>query len=401
MPAEPPTILHTTAHLGTGGIARIVLTIATTLDPHRFRSVVCHLKPHHDFEEECRSLELAPVCADHRRPWHGPRTVARLARLLRRHRVALVHTHHPLDRLYAGLAARPSGVPMVTTLHNTTPPTRPERGLRRRLGLASTGTLGYRWTMHTAARFVAVSEAVKRAQSAYLGLPEDRIVVIPPGVDVDDLQNAASEAELRSLRASLALGPGPVLLHVGRLHEQKGQAYLVEAMPRVLARHPTAVLLIAGEGEERPRLETLIRRLELDQSVRLLGRRSDVPALLALADLFVFPSIHKEGLPVAVVEAAAAGLPVVAARTGPLEEAVEDGVTGVLVPPRNPEALARALGDLLERPEHRRTMGADARRRAEERFSLKASAKKLEALYGQILTEEAPARSSPARGTVP
>lgn len=381
------TVLHTTAHLGTGGIARIVLRTAAGLDPERFRSSLCYLTPYNDFEEDCRRLGLAPACLGHRRPLHGPRTLARLGRLLLRHRVDLVHTHHVLDRLYAGLAARLAGVPVVTTLHNTSPPARPVRGLRRRLGLSSTGGLGDRWARQAADRFVAVSQAVLRAQAEYLRIPAERAVVIHPGVDLEELAKPVPEAELRALRAALGLGAGPVLLHVGRLHEQKGQSYLLEAMLGLRARHPDAVLLIAGEGEERPRLEALVRRHGLEAPVRLLGQRSDVPALLALADLFVFPSVHKEGLPVAVVEASAAGLPVVAARTGPLEEAVEDGVTGLLVPPRDAEALAAAAGELLDDPGRRIAMGRAGRRRAAERFSLAASVRALEALYESVLAE--------------
>lgn len=387
MSAEPITILHTTAHLGTGGVARIVLRTAAGLASDRFRSLVCHLTPHNDFGEECRRLGLSPGCAGHRRPWHGPRTVARLARLLRRHRVDLVHTHHPLDRLYAGLAARIAGVPVVTTLHNTTPPSRPVRGLRRRLGLSSTGSLGDRLTVRAARRFVAVSEAVLRAQAAYLGVPPERAVVVHPGVDLEELARPVPEPELRAVRTALGLSAGPVLLHVGRLHEQKGHEHLVTAMPRILGCRPDATLLIAGEGEERPRLEALIRHLGLEPSVRLMGHRSDVPALLALADLFVFPSVHKEGLPVAVVEASAAGLPVVAARTPPLEEAVEDGITGLLVPPRDSGALAAAACELLDAPNRRSAMGRAGRLRAAERFSLAASVETLEALYREVLAE--------------
>ena len=387
MSTRPLRILHTTAHLGAGGVARIVLRTAAALDPEEVRSHVCFLTPHNDFIAECRRLGLEPTCAGHTRAWHGPRTLARLLRLLRRLRIDLVHTHHVLDRLYAGIAARAAGIPVVTTLHNTTPPTRPHRGLRRRLGLASTGRLGDSWTRRSADRLVAVSEAVLRAQSEYLGVPRERTVVVYPGVDVAELGRPAPDETLRALRNSLGLGDGPVLLHVGRLHEQKGQKHLLRAMPPLLERHPRARLLVAGEGEERGRLEALVRDLGIGPAVHLLGHRPDVPDLLALSDVFVFPSLHKEGLPVAVVEAAAAGLPVVAARTGPLEEAVEDGVTGVLVPPRDPNALAAALAELLDHPERRRSLGRAGRRRAEERFSLAASARALEALYREVLAE--------------
>lgn len=380
-------VLHTTAHLGVGGIARIVLRTASGLDPDRFHSHVCHLTPHNDFPEDCRRLAVEPTCAGHDHPWHGPRTLARLVALIRRHRVDLVHTHHVLDRLYAGLAARVARVPVVTTLHNTSPPMPPVRGLRRRLGLASTGRVGDRWTRHSADRFVAVSRSVLDAQVRYLGVPEGRSAVVHPGVAVSGLGASVTEAELRSLRAALGLGDGPVVLNVGRLHEQKGQEHLLRAMVRVVERHASAVLLVAGAGEERSRLEGLAEELHLGPAVRLLGHRSDVPALLALADLFAFPSVHKEGLPVAVVEASAAGLAVVAANTGPLDEAVEDGVTGVLVPAREPEALAVAIAGLLDDPERRRSLGDAGRRRAAERFSLAASVRALEELYLDLLAE--------------
>lgn len=382
---SPAKVLHTTAHLGAGGIARIVLRTASALDSVRFRSHVCHLTPHNDFVLDCQRLGIEPISLGHARSWHGPRTLARLVSLLRRLDIGIVHTHHPLDRLYGGWAARLAGVPVVTTLHNTTPPVRPVRGIRRRLGLASTGSLGDRWTRYAADRFVAVSEAVGRAQAEYLRVPEGRMVVIHPGVDVAELGRPLPEAEIQELRATLGVGSGPVLLHVGRLHEQKGQAYLLAAMPRILERHPDALLLMAGEGEERPRLEALAGTLGVSRAVHLLGHRSDVPALLALADLFVFPSVHKEGLPVAVVEAAAVGLAVVAARTGPLEEAIADGTTGLLVPPRDPEAMAAAVAGLLDDPDRRRAMGRAGRKRAAERFSLAACARALEAVYGDVL----------------
>jgi glycosyltransferase involved in cell wall biosynthesis len=395
--SPPARVLATTAHLGTGGIARIVVATAAGLDRARFEPLVCQLGPRDEVGEALRESGIEPFRLDHRAPRHGPRTWRRLLRLLRRERVDLVHTHHPLDRFYAGLAARRLGLPVVSTLHNTTPAAG-EAGAAGRFGLSSSARLGDRVTRAVTDRFVAVSGAVRDAQASRLGVPAGEIAVVYPGIDLEwagRLAAAAGPDRAAALRRELGLpAPGaagaPVLLTVGRLHPQKGQEHLVPVMARVLRRHPRAVLLIAGEGEERPRLERAIAEAGLGVAVRLLGRRSDVPDLLALSDLFLFPSVDREGLPIAVLEAGAAGRAAVAARTGPLEEVIEDGVNGLLVPPRDAEAMAGAVLELLDDPERRAGMEAAARRVVAERFSLAASLRGLEAVYEQALAGRRP-----------
>ena len=396
-------MLATTAHLGTGGIARIVIATAAGLDRDRFEPLVCQLGPRDEVAWALREAGIEPFRLDHRSPRHGPRTWRRLVRLLRRERVDLVHTHHPLDRFYAGLAARRLGLPVVATLHNTTPAAGGD-GAAGRFGLSSSGRLGDRVTRAVTDRFVAVSGAVRDAQASRLGVPAGEIAVVYPGIDLEAAGRlaAADPGRASALRRELGLpAPGaagaPVLLTVGRLHAQKGQEHLVPVMARVLRRHPGAVLLIAGEGEERPRLERAIAEAGLRGAVRLLGRRADVPDLLALSDLFLFPSVDREGLPIAVLEAGAAGRAVVAARTGPIEELIEDGVNGLLVPPRDPEAMAGAGLELLDDPERRTGMGAAGRRVVAERFSLAASLRGLEAVYEQALAGRR-AGSRPAKG---
>lgn len=207
-----------------------------------------------------------------------------------------------------------------------------------------------------ASRVVCVSEGSRRSYLA-AGLPEALVVAIPNGIEpAVPLPYAGPKA-----RRDLDIPPdAPVLLTVGRLTEQKDQACLVETAALLVPRHPGLAALLAGDGPLRDPLRERIARHGLEGTVRLLGRRTDVPDLLAAADLFVLPS-RFEGLPLVVLEAMAAGLPVVATRIGGTDEAVEHGVTGLLVEPGDAGALAEAVHALLANPARARAMGLAGR----------------------------------------
>jgi glycosyltransferase involved in cell wall biosynthesis len=164
-----------------------------------------------------------------------------------------------------------------------------------------------------------------------------------------------------------------------RLDAQKGLLHLVEAARAV----PAAVFLIAGEGPERTDLEAAARRSAVEDRVRLLGPRDDVPALLAACDVFVLPSLF-EGAPLAILEAMAAGRPVVASRIGGVDELLLDGVTGLLVPPADPAALAGAILRLIATPALRVRL-ADAGRERARAFDAPAMARAVMALYDEVV----------------
>jgi glycosyltransferase involved in cell wall biosynthesis len=379
--ARSPRVLLTTAHLRTGGVARIVLRVAPRLRQKGWEVFVCHLTPYNDFEDRCAAEGIAPLCVGHRSRWRWPLTLLALIRLLRRLQIDLVHTNHVLDGSLVGIAARLLSIPVVTMLHNTfaADGPGPHRGPWPR-------PLLDRWLQRQTARYLAVSGAVRDSHLLARGLPADRITVLHSGIDVAELASAPDRAKLTALRRELGLADyNLVLLNVARLHEQKGQRHLIPAMSRIVESHGEAVLLVAGEGEERAALEEAIRASHLDNRVHLLGRRSDVPHLLAVADLFVFPSVHGEGLPLAVLEACAAGKAVVAARTPPVEEILTDGVDGLLVPPGRSEELARAVIQLLDSLDRRREMGRRAQELARQRFSLAAFVDGLGQAYSEVL----------------
>jgi glycosyltransferase involved in cell wall biosynthesis len=209
------------------------------------------------------------------------------------------------------------------------------------------------------------------------GVDTDRLAVVRDGRDVSRFEAATGPS-----RADLGIrADAPVVGTVGRMVERKGHADLLDAWPRVLERHSDAVLVLVGDGEDRPALEAQAERLGCSDSVLFTGIR-DSSELLPLMDLFAFPS-HWEGLPGALIEAMIAGLPIVATAVPGNDELVTDGETGVLVPVRDPMALAAAIGDLLADPDRAERLAAAARREGHDEFSLDAMVETVEALYDE------------------
>jgi len=216
-----------------------------------------------------------------------------------------------------------------------------------------------------------------------IGLRAEKITVIPNGLDLAEFDEDASREP-----AAPAPRPhrGPLIGSIGRLEPQKGTAHLLAAMPRILSVLSDADLWIIGDGPQGPTLREQARDQGVSEHVHFLGYRSDVPALLKRLDLFVLPSLW-EGLPNAALEAMAAGRAVVATRVDGTPEAVADNTTGLLVPPRDPRALADAITHLLTHPDLRSRMGAAGRERVAELFSMDAMVQRTEAVYRQLIRE--------------
>jgi glycosyltransferase involved in cell wall biosynthesis len=194
---------------------------------------------------------------------------------------------------------------------------------------------------------VAVSQQVKEYSIHDEGIDAEKIHVIPNGLDFSRFKEISPE-EKRTIRRRLNLvEDGPVLLTIARLAAPKGHTILIQAAPLVMEKHPQAAFLFAGDGSLRAELEEQAGRLGISQAVHFLGVRSDIPDLLSIADVFVLPSLT-EGLPVALLEAMAAGLPVIASRVGGVETLVTDELTGLTVPAGDPEGLSRAIIRLLD-----------------------------------------------------
>jgi glycosyltransferase involved in cell wall biosynthesis len=228
-------------------------------------------------------------------------------------------------------------------------------------------------------RIIAVSEEVKRRYAAELRVPARTLTVVRNAIRVPP----AAPARDAALHAALVDGrPDFVVLTPARLHPQKGHTYLLQAAAQV----PDATLVFAGDGPLRAALEAEARELGVAGRCVFLGQRADVPALLAAADLFVLPSLF-EGLPVSVLEAMAAERPVVATAIGGTDEAITPEETGLLVPPRDPAALASAIRRLQADPAFARRLAVAARARVEREFSSEATARNVMRVYDEVLAE--------------
>jgi len=274
--------------------------------------------------------------------------VLELVRLCRSFRPDIVHTNSSKAGVLGRLAAALTGVPVrVFTVHGW--------AFAQHHGLASRLYLWLdRLVRPLTTAFVCVSEQTRAEGIAAATCTADRTVVIPSAADVDGTP-----------RAALA-GDPPRVVSVGRFKEPKDFVTLVHALARCGAPFEAVV---AGDGPDRPAIEAAIRESGIDERIALLGERDDIPELLAAADVFVLSS-RSEGMPMSVLEAMAAGLPVVASAVGGVPELVENGVTGHLVPAGDVAALASALNDVLGDAARRRSLGDAGRQRAAEHFDL-------------------------------
>ncbi len=351
-----------------GGAERLVVELARRLNSARFDpAVAC-------FRQEAFAEELAAAGRPcHVVPKRRPFDLAllfRLLRLLRRERIALVHAHDIQSGAYGTLAARLSRRPVILTVHGL--------GIFRQKRSASLLPRLGRW----AHRVVFVGEWLKKAADDEFGVRPRHARVIHNGVDVSAFRPGGPAPELAGElglpRDSLVVGS------VGNLREVKDVSTLLRGFAQAVERVPNAVLVLVGDGPERGALEQLVAELGLSERVRFAGARSDVARLLPLFDVFALSS-KTEGISVALLEAMACGLPVVATRTGGNPEVVTEGQTGRLVPVGAPEELGQALADLLPDAQTRQSYGRRARQRVEQHFSLERMVRDYESLYAELL----------------
>lgn len=297
-------------------------------------------------------------------------------RLLRGHRPSLIHAHFGIEGVYALPLARRLGVPLVTTFHGF------DATLAPWALLGSPAWAQYPLWRRTLARqgdlFICASSFIRERLLA-LGFPEARTHTLYIGIDC------------RKIRPRQASEEEPAILHVARLVEVKGTRYLLRAFATVARRHDSTQLVIIGDGPLRGALRSLAASLGVADRVRFLGAlpHAEVLAWIRKAAMLVLPGIRTatgrvEGLGMVLLEAAAAGVPAIGSRIGGIPEAVIDGRTGYLVPERDHDALARRIGDMLDQPAMRWTMGDEARALVERRFDIRRQTDMLESLYDRV-----------------
>ncbi len=400
-------VLHVIDSLATGGAEQQLTAMLVRSDARRFQHTVCALREADRHEATLRAAGI-PVYALHRVPRHEiVRTLVALCAVMREVAPDIVHTSLYWASVLGRTAARLAGKPVVTTLVNTTyePEWRRDNPKLTPAKVAIVRGLDGVTARQLGTRFVAVTRAVRSSAIRHLGIAPDRITVIPRGIQLDRIAPPSAD-RVAALRAQLGWeGAYPVVLSVGRLVPQKGHRYAIEAMVRVARTYPRALLVVAGEGPLRGELGRLARSTGQADRVHLLGERQDVAALLAAADLFVFPSLF-EGFGGALVEAMAANKPCVTARFAGVDELTDDGRVARVVPAASPDALAGALIELAGAPKAAAALGTAAGELARSRFDINAAVRSHEELYERlIIPEVVPGRTrqrqpagTPARG---
>jgi glycosyltransferase involved in cell wall biosynthesis len=363
VPRTRISVVHLVTTLNIGGLERVVLDLVRWRTAATFDAHVIILDASGVVEEPLLALGV-PVEAI---GTNGsvPARIVRLARRLRVLNPDIVHTHNPQAHLHGTWAARMAGVPAV--VHS-----RHGRGTARRGAVSMLSRLAWRWTSSV----VAVSEDAARVLRDADGAPTTRLIVIHNGIDV--AHHSVTRAGVQPL--------SPRAVTVGRLDPVKDLATMLRAVSEVVDVIPAFSLDIVGDGPSRRELEHLRDDLGLGGRVRFVGFQKDVRPFLAAASLFVQSSLS-EGLPLALLEAMASGLPVVATDVGGVREVVVEGETGYLAPAGSPGALAACIRRVLLEPESMVRLGSAGRKRVEARFNISRVAIRYESVYLEALAE--------------
>ena len=296
----------------------------------------------------------------------------RLSWFLRRKKFDIVHTHDLWSNLIGVPAARLAGVRAIVSsrrdLANFDWYQSKRRGWLRRI-------------QNLGGAVLANATPIRDALIAEDGFKPEKLRVIHNGVDIDRFQTSGDERD----QLFPGVGKGKLIVLVGNMHTDiKGHPWLIASAPAVVHEFPTARFVLAGDGEQRPRFEEQAAKLGLEQNFLFLGRRTDIPKILACCDVAVLPS-RAEGLPNAILEYMAAGLPTIASRVGGNAELIEDGVTGLLVPSEDSAALSDALLALLRDPGLARRMAQNGHEFTIRNFSFERLVREVDELYSELL----------------
>jgi len=351
-----------------GGTERQVVNVVLGLDHSRFDVHLACIHRRGELLREVESLEIPqPEFPIHSLYWPGTWLQAlRLARYIRKHRVQVVHSYGLYPNLFLVPAAKLAGAPVIIA------------SIRDRGDIL---TPAQRWFQKLTCRLadcVLVNARAIRDTLIAQGFRSDNISVIRNGIVP---AKYSREPQSSRIRRELRVPPdAPLIVVLSRLNPMKGLEYFLDAARMVAPRFPEARFLVVGDGRSKSELAERAAQSGLKERVLFTGFRTDAPDLLAEATLSVLPSLS-EGLSNTVLESMASGVPVIATDVGGNPELIDDGVSGLLVPPRNADALAAAMIRLLKNPVLAAMLSEAARRRIEQLFGMEASVHAVERLY--------------------
>jgi glycosyltransferase involved in cell wall biosynthesis len=407
--------------MGRGGTARYFTEVLSALDRTQFSPVFFASKPQ-EWHSDLRSLDVPviTVCGQDnvaesgaaqplpamipvsgkttgkRSAFRLPRKLAwcvglsreiiGLRKMFRAHPVDLLHINVSGTDDFAPIAARLARVPRILATYHVSPAYDLENkrnGLRHRFL--------ERQSLKSLHRAISCCHFTKQDWVQRHSIASGLMQVVHNGISMARVERRSSRAEAR---AQLGVSPtAPVIGTLAQLYPYKGLDWFIRAMPLILERYPLTTFLLAGGGPLEQELKQLATELDVMRSIRFLGTRSDILTVLEALDVYVQSSLI-EAFPIAILEAAGMGLPVVASAVGGIPEAVEDGITGSLVPPRDPEALGKAILSMIDAPRQREEMGRCGRMLVEQQFNRDNMVSSIIYMYYDLLSVPAGAARS-------
>jgi len=348
-------IMHIVLNLNIGGLENLVCDMAQ-VQSQKNETIVCSLEPEEISNRIIKDNGFR-VMYLHRRPGKDFRLLFELIRLLKNEKPDVVHAHNRVPLIYGALARFFTKMPVL---------------IHTRHGEEILHKPGFLWDRYN--YIVAISHSAKDMLLSHNHIDSKKVRVIHNGIDINRFAN----------RVFGSRKDGKFVIGVvARLDPFKDIFNLIEAFKKVSANFSNAELWIVGDGPLKDSLKLKVKDLRLENSVKFLGWRSDIASINSQMDIFTLPSLT-EGISIALLEAMACRLPVVATNVGGNPEVVVDGETGILVSPKEPEKMAEAIVRILSDKDMAKRMGEAGRKRVEEKFSLEKMVKEYEELYESI-----------------
>lgn len=364
--------MQITHDLNYGGLQRLVVDISKGLDKSKYEVAVCVLREGGPLEEELLKEDIRIIKLPHSNNSVDHLSFWKLYKIFKEEKPDIIHTHNTQPFIEGGIAALLAGIPVkIHTDHGRQFPD------KRRYMYAE------RIFSHFTNQIIAVSESLKDDISRYEGIRPDKIMVIPNGID-GGKYNIKIDKNKKRRELDIDNKYNIILGFVGRLSPEKGLIYLVKAMEAIVKEFPNVLLLIVGEGVLLEELKRESIALGIERNIRFLGPRSDINEILGILDIFVLPSL-REGLPLVLLEAAVASLPIIATDVGGNNQVVKHGINGLLVKHGDAAPICDALRQLILNDKMRQGFGRKSYNLFINNFTIEKMISEYENIYQSCL----------------
>ncbi len=357
------TILHSESSTGWGGQEVRILHEALAFKEKGYNIII--VTSHGSNLEEEAHVSGIKTCVLGLRHAISPFDSLKVLSILKKEQVDIVNTHSSIDSWVVAPVAKLLGIPVIRTRH------------------VSTRIKNSFLYNRLCDRIIVTADAIREDMIKVNRINPGKITVIPTGIDLARFNVLKVSSE--KVRREFFIPNGvPVIGMVSVLRSWKGHRYFIEAASKIIKVLPYARFMIVGDGPMKDFVEDTVDKFSLQNHVIMTGFRTDIPEIMAAMDIFVLPSTGSEGIPQAILQAQALCRPVIGTNVGGIPEVIEDGVTGVLIPPRDPDTLASSILSLIHDRDRMRELGMNGRRLVKEKFSIQNMVDKIEMVYREF-----------------